>query len=70
MGTYIANFDGKKDDIGAQNAYYWDLNYWFPNSYRGPTPTARPTERHQRTTDSGLPADPFYASFYCCSYSL
>ena len=27
MGTYIANFDGKKDDIGAQNAYYWDLNY-------------------------------------------
>ena len=27
MGTYIANFDGKKDDIGAQNVYYWDLNY-------------------------------------------
>ena len=26
VGTYIANFDIKNDDIGAQNAYYWDIN--------------------------------------------
>ena len=27
MGTYIANFDSKKDDIGAQNTYYWDNSH-------------------------------------------
>jgi len=25
-GTYMANNDGKKGDIGAKNAYYWDVN--------------------------------------------
>ncbi|MCB2183768.1 MAG: hypothetical protein KQH63_17190 [Desulfobulbaceae bacterium] len=24
--TYIAHFDCKKDDIGGQNAYFWDIN--------------------------------------------
>ena len=27
VGTYIANFDIKNDDIGAKNAYYWDINH-------------------------------------------
>ena len=27
MGTYIANFDRKKDDIGAQNTYYWNISH-------------------------------------------
>jgi hypothetical protein len=27
MGTYIANSDIKNDDIGDQNAYYWDVNH-------------------------------------------
>lgn len=27
MGTDIANFDSKKDDIGAQNTYYWDISH-------------------------------------------
>ena len=26
IGTYIANFDSKNDDIGTQNAYFWDVN--------------------------------------------
>lgn len=25
-GTYIVNSDSKKDDIGVQNVYYWDIN--------------------------------------------
>ena len=25
-GTYMVNNDGKKDDIEAKNAYYWDVN--------------------------------------------
>ena len=27
MGAYIANSDSKKDDIGARNTYYWDINH-------------------------------------------
>ena len=27
MGTYIANFDTKKDDIGAENVYFWNINH-------------------------------------------
>ena len=27
VGTYIANFDIKSDDIGTQNAYCWDINH-------------------------------------------
>ena len=26
MGTYIADSDSKKDDIGGQNAYFGDIN--------------------------------------------
>ena len=25
-GTYIVNSDGKKDDIGAENGYLWNIN--------------------------------------------
>ena len=27
MGTYIADSDSKKDDIGGQNAYFGDINH-------------------------------------------
>jgi hypothetical protein len=25
-GTYIDDFDSQKDNIGAQNAYFWDID--------------------------------------------
>lgn len=25
-GAYMANNDGKKEDIGGQNAYYWNVS--------------------------------------------
>jgi hypothetical protein len=27
LGTYIADYDIKNDDIGAQNGYFWDINH-------------------------------------------
>ena len=54
---YIAHFVGKKDDIGPENTYLWDVNLWVLIGYLDPIANIANiaihyTKRNKIVTDS------------------